>query len=310
MIFEFFANRADLLGFRLTNIDNCSNNQNILNDELCKALLPVIKGILHSHLPKNSNLLPDHGKENPARTTFDNQLIELESVDSTNNYAMARIHEGMASDGMVYIARHQWAGKGQRGKNWVSEPGQNLIMSLVIEPFPLILTQQFLMTAAVALAVLDVVKGFQNINWKIKWPNDIYWSDRKAGGLLIESVVSGQTWRWAVIGIGINLNQSSFPVDVSNAISLGQITGSHYEPVAIARELVPKIREQISILQKNPDQILSGLNDSLYKKDQAITLKKNGEFFVSRLKAVDSNGLLITEHGTYHLGEVEFVVNG
>ena len=52
-------------------------------------------------IAKNSNLLPDHGKENPARTTFDNQLIELESVDSTNNYAMARIHEGMASDGMV-----------------------------------------------------------------------------------------------------------------------------------------------------------------------------------------------------------------
>src|SRR5258707_10219889 len=113
MIFEFFANRADLLGFRLTNIDNCSNNHNILNDELCKARLPVIKGILHSHLPKISNLLPDHGKENPARTTFDNQLIELESVDSTNNYAMRRIHEGLASDGMVYLARHQWAGKGQ-----------------------------------------------------------------------------------------------------------------------------------------------------------------------------------------------------
>ena len=87
-------------------------------------------------LPKNSNLLPDHGKENTARTTFDNQLIELDSVDSTNNYAMARIHEGMASDGMVYLARHQWAGKGQRGKTWLSEPGQNLIMSLIIRAFP------------------------------------------------------------------------------------------------------------------------------------------------------------------------------
>jgi BirA family biotin operon repressor/biotin-[acetyl-CoA-carboxylase] ligase len=260
-------------------------------------------------LPKNSNLLPDHGKENPARTTFDNQLIELESVDSTNNYAMARIHEGMATDGMVYIARHQTAGKGQRGKNWVSEPGQNLIMSLVIEPFRLILTQQFLMTAAVALAVLDTMKGFHSKNWKVKWPNDIYWNDRKAGGLLIESVVLGQTWRWAVIGIGINLNQSSFPADILNAISLGQITGSHYEPLAIARELVPKIREQILVLHKNPDQILSGLNDSLYKKDQVITLKRNGELFVSTLKAVNSNGLLITEHGTYHLGDVEFVVS-
>jgi BirA family transcriptional regulator, biotin operon repressor / biotin---[acetyl-CoA-carboxylase] ligase len=261
-------------------------------------------------LPKNSNLLPDHGKENPARTTFDNQLIELESVDSTNNYAMARIHEGLASDGMLYLAHHQWAGKGQRGKTWISEPGQNLMMSLVIKPSPLNLTQQFLFSAAVALAILDLVKGFQNKNWKIKWPNDIYWSDRKAGGLLIESVVTGQIWDWAVVGIGMNLNQSFFPREIPNAISLNQINGVRYEPVAIARELVPGIRERISVLHKTPDQILRGLNDSLYKKDQVITLKKNGELFVSVLKSVDSTGLLITENGSFKLGEVEWVVGG
>ena len=260
-------------------------------------------------LPKNSNLLPDHGKENPARTTFDNQLIELESVDSTNNYAMARIHEGLASDGMVYLTRHQWAGKGQRGKSWISEPGQNLMMSLIIEPSPLNLTQQFLFSAAIALAILDLVKGFQNSNWKIKWPNDIYWNDRKAGGLLIESVVTGQTWSWAIVGIGLNLNQSSFPVEIPNAISLNQITGARYEPVAIARELVPGIRKQILILQKTLDQILRRLNDSLYKKDQVIALRKNDELFVSALKAVDSNGLLVTEAGKFKSGEVEWIVD-
>ena len=258
--------------------------------------------------PKNSNLLPDHRKENPARTTFDNQLIELESVDSTNNYAMARIHEGLASDGMVYLAHHQWAGKGQRGKSWISEPGQNLMMSLVIESSSLNLNQQFLFSAAIALAVLDLVKGFHNKNWKIKWPNDIYWSDRKAGGLLIESVVTGRTWNWAVIGIGINLNQSYFPGEIPNAVSLNQITGARYDPVDIARELVPRIREQISILRKTPDLILHGLNDSLYKKEQVITLRKNDELFVSFLKAVDSNGLLITEDGSFTSGEVEWIV--
>ena len=109
-------------------------------------------------LLKNSNLLPDPGKENPHRTTFDNQLIELESVDSTNNYAMARIHEGMASDGLLCLAHHQSAGRGQRGKSWRSEPGQNLMMSLVIQPSPLILSQQFLFSAAVALGILDMVR--------------------------------------------------------------------------------------------------------------------------------------------------------
>ena len=259
-------------------------------------------------LPKNSNLLPDHGKENPARTTFDNQLIELESVDSTNNYAMARIHEGLASDGMVCLAHHQWAGKGQRGKTWSDEPGQNLMMSLVIKPSPLSLNQQFMLSAAVALAILELVKEYQNKNWKIKWPNDIYWNDRKAGGILIESVVTGQSWHWAVVGIGLNLNQSFFPSEIPNAVSLNQITGNRYDPVAIARELVTRIMKQISILHKTPDQILRALNDSLYKKDQIISLKKNDEIFVTELKAVDSTGLLITEDGSFKYGEVEFIV--
>ncbi len=259
-------------------------------------------------LPKNSNLLPDHGKENPARTTFDNQLIELESVDSTNNYAMARIHEGLASDGMVCLAHHQWAGKGQRGKTWSGEPGQNLMMSLVIRPSPLSINLQFMFSAAVALAILELVKEYQNKNWKIKWPNDIFWNDRKAGGILIESVITGQTWDWAVVGIGLNLNQSFFPPAISNAISLNQITGHRYDPVAIARELVTRIMKQISILHKTPDQILRALNDSLYKKDQIISLKKNDEIFVTELKAVDSTGLLITEDGSFKYGEVEFIV--
>src|SRR5450755_1384381 len=100
-------------------------------------------------LLKNSNLLPDPLMEKPHSTTFDNQLIELESVDSTNNYAMGRIHAGLAKDGMVCLARHQWAGKGQREKTWQSEAGQNLTMSLIIEPGSLVLSQQFLFSAAV-----------------------------------------------------------------------------------------------------------------------------------------------------------------
>ena len=154
------------------------------------------------------------------RTTFDNQLIELESVDSTNNYAMGRIHAGLASDGMVCLARNQWAGKGHRGKTWLSEPGQNLIMSLVIEPGGLKLTQQFLFSASIALGILDLVKLLGKDGWSVKWPNDIYWNDRKAAGILIESVIQGQLWPFAVVGVGMNLNQESFPADIPNAISL------------------------------------------------------------------------------------------
>ena len=257
-------------------------------------------------LPKNSNLLPDPGKENPHSTTFDNQLIELESVDSTNNYAMARIHEGMASDGLVCLAHNQWAGKGQRGKTWLSEPGQNLTMSLLIEPSPLIISQQFLLSAAVALGMLEFVKGFESKNWGIKWPNDIYWNDRKAAGILIESVIQGKNWLYSVVGIGMNLNQESFPSDIPNAISLKQITGKNQEAVTIAREMVPAIQNQIHTLRREPDQILYSFNQSLYKRGQPIALKKGNEIIISDLKGVDGSGLLITDMGSFTLGEVDW----
>jgi BirA family biotin operon repressor/biotin-[acetyl-CoA-carboxylase] ligase len=252
--------------------------------------------------------LPHPGKEKPHSTTFDNQLIELESVDSTNNYAMALVHEGMASDGLVCLARHQWAGKGQRGKIWLSEPGKNLNMSLVIEPTHLILAQQFLFSAAVSIGILDIVQALERDHWSIKWPNDIYWNDRKAAGILVESLIQGENWPYAVAGIGMNLNQESFPAEIPNAVSLKQITGKNYEPVTVARELVPAIQRRISLLRKEPDQILNALNRSLYKRNQSIILKKGNELMAVDLIGVNETGHLMTDNGAFNLGEIEFVV--
>jgi BirA family biotin operon repressor/biotin-[acetyl-CoA-carboxylase] ligase len=250
--------------------------------------------------------LPHPGKENPHRTTFDNQLIELESVDSTNNYAMARIHEGLASDGMVCLAHHQWAGKGQRGRVWLDEPGHNLIMSLVIEPAPLKLSSQFLFSATIALGIIDLIIADSPKNWYVKWPNDIYWNDRKAAGILIENVIQGQNWLFAVVGIGMNLNQSSFPAEIPDAVSLKLITGKNYDPVSFARELVPSVQSRIGILKAEPQIILRDYNTHLYRKNAPITLKKGENSFETRINAVDSMGLLVTDHGSFTSGEIAF----
>jgi BirA family biotin operon repressor/biotin-[acetyl-CoA-carboxylase] ligase len=233
-------------------------------------------------------------------------LVELESVDSTNNYAMARIHEGMASDGLVCLARHQWAGKGQRGRTWLSEPGQSLNMSLVIEPRNLLLTQQFLFSAAVALGVCDLARSFKRKNWTIKWPNDIYWNDRKAAGILIESVIQGENWLFAVVGIGINLNQESFPPEIPNPISLKQITGENYDPVSVARELIPAVQKRLASLMKNPGLILVDYNRSLYKRKQTIVLKKGNDLIETKIKRVNLMGHLLTDNGAFNLGEITF----
>ncbi len=246
--------------------------------------------------------------ERPYSTTFDNQLIELDSVDSTNNYAMARIHAGMASDGQVCLAHHQWAGKGQRGKSWIDEPGQNLMMSLTSEPTPLDISKLFLFSASVALGILDLVRNIAGEFWSVKWPNDIYWNDRKAAGILIETVVLGKNWLFAVTGVGINLNQENFAVDLPHAVSLKQITSVHYNPIQIARELVPAIQNRIAVLKKDPDQILEDYNIFLYKKNQPIALRVEKELIIVTLYGVDANGLLLTSQGAFAWKDTEWVI--
>ena len=147
--------------------------------------------------------IPPHKPEPPIGHSF----TALQSVDSTNNYAMAQVHAGLARHGMAIFAREQYAGRGQRGRTWVAAPGDNITMSVVLEPHFLSLSQQFQLSAALSLAIHDFLQSFTLTPFYIKWPNDLYWGDRKAAGILIESILKGDKWAFAVAGIGININQ-------------------------------------------------------------------------------------------------------
>ena len=131
-------------------------------------------------------------------------FVELQSVDSTNNYARQQIHAGLAQHGMGIFTHEQLAGKGQRGNSWSSEKDANIILSIVIKPQPLLLTQQFMLSACVAVSIHDFFSKYAGDSTKIKWPNDLYWQDRKAGGVLIESVVgSRESRRSAIADVGM-----------------------------------------------------------------------------------------------------------
>ena len=158
----------------------------------------------------------------------DTLWIELDTVDSTNNYAMALVHEGVAQHGMVVIAKHQTKGKGQRGKVWETIPDANLSFSIIVQPHFLLPAQAFQLLATTAVAIQNQLEPIIGDELKIKWPNDLYWRDRKTGGILIENVIRGTQWQWSVIGIGINVNQTAF-VQLQNPVSLKQIN-SREEP--------------------------------------------------------------------------------
>jgi BirA family transcriptional regulator, biotin operon repressor / biotin---[acetyl-CoA-carboxylase] ligase len=234
----------------------------------------------------------------------------LDTVDSTNNYAMASIEDGTAKNGMAWFANEQTAGKGQRGKGWNSEKGKNIAMSLVLSPGQLQLSSRFHLSAAVALACFEFLSVYIDGETKIKWPNDLFWRDRKAGGILIENKMQGQTWKWAVVGIGINVNQTFFDKTLNNAVSLKQITGKTFNPVELAKELqvllMKKLQEAVSL-----KTILQQYNQHLYKINELVTLRKSGVKFDTVIKEVSPQGKLVTVDAfekEFDFGEVEWVL--
>lgn len=259
------------------------------------------------------------------------RLIILPTIDSTNNYAMGQATAGKAEHGTVYFALEQTAGRGQRGKSWLTTPGENIMMSAVIRPQFLKTNQQFLLSAAIALACYDFFKNYAGEETRIKWPNDIYWRDRKAGGILIESRVGSREpgvgnseagvtdhdprlqtsdWLWAIAGMGININQTQFAPGVLRPVSLKQITGKTYDINALARELCTCLENRYQAIH-NPVRLLADYQQALYKKGETVKLKKANSVFETTIEGVTPTGQLITRdvfERYFELGEVEWII--
>jgi BirA family biotin operon repressor/biotin-[acetyl-CoA-carboxylase] ligase len=240
----------------------------------------------------------------------DNLWIELDSVDSTNNYAMGLIHEGLAQHGLTVRTAHQTNGKGQRGKAWETEPGANLSFSIIVKP-ALNLTQHFQLLAATALAVRDELEKLVGDEAKIKWPNDLYWRDRKTGGILIENVVRGRQWQWAVIGIGINVNQTKFK-GLKNPVSIKQITGKDTDVLELAKDIQKAVLKRWKNLQQQGfEHIFKLYNQQLYKLEQPVRLKKENRVLSTCIKGVNTSGQLVTGNEMeecFDFGEVEWLL--
>ena len=234
----------------------------------------------------------------------------LKKTDSTNNYAMQKAYAGMATHGEAWFTHLQTAGKGQRGKHWLSEEGKNIAISIVFNPLPLTVSGQFYLSAAVALGCYDFFCKYAGDETSIKWPNDIYWRDRKAGGILIENIITGKKWKWAVVGVGININQTVFSKELSNPVSLKQITGKSNNTVDLAQELHRNILHRVkTLLSGKKAEILKEYNKVLYKLGANVKLKKENMLFETVIKGVDAHGRLHTLdfiEKKYSFGEIEW----
>jgi len=249
--------------------------------------------------------------------TIGQTFVQIQSVSSTNNYALTLIQEKLAVHGNVFFAFEQTEGKGQRGKQWVSEPGSNIILSVVMDTSFFMIQHQFSFSAMVANAVYDFFSKYAGDETSIKWPNDLYWRDRKAGGILIENSItshqtSGGSWHWAVVGIGININQTVFSHYAVNPVSLRQITGKTFDVIALAKELCFCLEDRYQQLKNNKDNDLIHLyNERLFKKGSIVKLKKNNIAFTCTIEGVNEQGELLVSGATedsFTFGEVEWVL--
>jgi len=229
----------------------------------------------------------------------------------------------MAQPGTCYFAHEQTSGKGQRGKSWATEKEANIILSIVLKPDFLQPFQQFQLSACIAVATRQFFDGDGGGLMKIKWPNDIYWQDRKLGGILIENIIrskpvrkdslgGGGNWDWAVVGIGANINQTNFGTELKNPVSLKQITGKSFDQIALAKNLCISIGDFYEKLKNNgASAILELYNHFLYKKNEKVTLKKNNRIFSGTIKNVTPTGQLVVQHGMeeqFDFGEIEWLI--
>ncbi len=240
------------------------------------------------------------------------------------------IHAGLALAGTAIFAHGQSAGKGQHGKTWFSQSGDSLSLSLILDPRPLTFTQQFRLSACIAVCVCEFLNEFTNGDMRIKWPNDLYWQDRKAGGILIESVIgngsgtagltpgpsgneTAASWKWAVAGIGININQPLFGQGLRNPVSLTQVTGRRFIPVDLAKALTTKIDAGLRELKAgNLDHFFDRFNELLYRRNQKTRFRKGNIIFEGVIRGVNGTGHLKVEHGTleeYSVGQLEFLLD-
>ena len=222
-------------------------------------------------------------------------MIVLEKVDSTNNYAMALIQKGEISSGKGIFALQQTTGKGRRGKQWKSLPGQNITLSIVAEMMWQPVLSQFPLSVAVSLACRDFICSVIKENVSIKWPNDIFINDSKAAGILIENVIKGTLWQWTVIGIGINVNQDAFEEVEAKVTSLKIETKKEYPVLKLAGELQKVVLKKLEDLKQGKfPQMLQEYNTHLYGKDRMVKLKKESMVFETIIRSVSETGELIT----------------
>lgn len=184
------------------------------------------------------------------------KILRFDEINSTNVYLYDKISEKNDISDTVVVAAHQTAGRGMDKNRWESEAGKNLLFSIALNVNFLEAENQFKISQAVSVAIVETLSQFvDNQQLYIKWPNDIYFGDKKFAGMLIQNTIEGRMMGVSIIGIGLNVNQIEFSSDIPNPISLKQISGEDFDLENLLNLLIKNIKSSVEGLQIKENQI-------------------------------------------------------
>jgi BirA family biotin operon repressor/biotin-[acetyl-CoA-carboxylase] ligase len=240
-------------------------------------------------------------------------LIELDSVDSTNNFAKNLLTHSSPVEGTLIVAYEQFAGRGQMGNTWKTQKGKNLTGSVILYPGFVEIDRQFFLNMAIALAIRDFCEFVLSDEVKIKWPNDIYFRDKKLGGILVENVIQGSKLVSSVAGIGINVNQLEFDDSLPNPVSLAQITNIQYDMGDLVKKLCVFLEKYyLQLRQRHFNFLDKAYTEALYRYQQTYSFKKGEQSFKGEINGVTKDGKIIIHAKGRELKfafkEVEYVI--
>ena len=238
--------------------------------------------------------------------TIGSNIIFREKLDSTNIFASSILKTDAPHEGTVISAGVQTAGKGQMGASWESEDRKNLLISIVLYPKKIKITDQFLISMAISLGVFDFISNYTK-GCKIKWPNDIYVFDGKIAGILIENSVMNNVIVDCIAGIGLNINQEKFVSSAPNPTSLKLITHSDFEINDCLNELCQRLDKRYKRLTSGSyDEIIDDYNMNLYRLNTWSPFSDAQGNFTGRILSVKRSGIITIESDDNKLKEYSF----
>jgi BirA family biotin operon repressor/biotin-[acetyl-CoA-carboxylase] ligase len=244
-------------------------------------------------------------------SVFGNKIYTFDSLDSTNNCAKAVAGVG-ALEGTVVVADQQTAGRGRLGRIWESSPGENLMFSVVLRP-NITADKLNLLPLYVAVAVSQAIERMTKLKVECKWPNDILVNKKKVAGILIEGSTKQNTVEYVVVGVGINVNQTTFSRDLSaKATSIKLETGRDFDRAKLLREVLTSFESSYGAVAASAFQSVVPLWLSRSTMlNQNISVAQQGNVISGTVKGLSSEGALILQTNgsekTLYAGDVTIV---